>query len=140
MPFAFEIGPSLGLRGLFAVVHAAAALAVLLLPPPAWVLLAPVAVSLWRCDRVQGTRRHATSVIRVEVGEGRLRLQCRGGAVTEAPLLPDAAICLPQVVILHWRRRVPGCPGAVLVPRDAVTADSHRRLRRLIRDGSLRAA
>lgn len=140
MPFAFDIGASPALRRLLAGVHGVAALAVLLLPPVWWLLLAPVAVSLWRCDRLQGTRRHPAAVVRVQVGGGRLRLLRRSGEVTEAALLPEAAICLPQVVILHWRRRLPGWPGTLLVARDAVTADSHRQLRRSIRDGSLRDA
>lgn len=140
MPFAFDIGASPAVRCVLAVVHGAAALAVLLLPPAWWLLLAPLAASLWRCDRLQGARRHPAAVVRVQVEEGQLRLHCRGGGVMETALLPEAAICLPQVVILYWRGRLPGWPGTLLVARDAVAADSHRRLRRLIRDRSLRAA
>lgn len=135
-PLDIPIRPSGRLLALCLVAHVVAALLVgwLALRWPLTLLLLPLmALSLrheWR--RLSLRRTDAVVHLRGPLDEARWRLTRLDGTVTEAPLAPTS-VCLPWLVLLHFRHRRWRFPVAVPLASDSVDGEMFRRLRVVLR-------
>ena len=135
-PLVFERRPSAALTALLVAAHALAASPLLFLPLPWWLALAWLGLVLGAL--VRELRRHGLSTSRRFVGQvrwgqdGHWQLETGDGRSWRAEAV--AALVSPWLCIVHWRRPVAGARSLVL-PADAMDADSHRRLRRALEEG-----
>ncbi len=135
-PLDIPIRPSRRLRALCVIAHVAAVLLVvwLALRWPLILLLLPLmAFSLrheWR--RLSLRRTDAVVHLRGPLDEARWRLTRRDGSVTDATLAPTS-VCLPWLVLLHFRHRRWRLPVTVPLASDSVDGEMFRRLRVVLR-------
>ncbi|CAN0021517.1 unnamed protein product, partial [Chrysoparadoxa australica] len=135
-PLDIPIRPSRRLRALCLIAHVAAALLVgwLALRWPLTLLLLPlIALSMrheWR--RLSLRSDDAVLHLRGPAEDGKWRLTRRDGSLTEATLAPPS-VCLPWLVLLHFRHRRGRLPEAVPVASDSVGGEGFRRVRVVLR-------
>lgn len=140
-PLDFERRPSATLIAFIVSAHALAACPLLFLPLPWFVALAWLALVLgtlaWELTR-HGLSTSHRFVRRVQWGQdGRWQLETGDGRLWQGEAV--AALVSPWLCIVHFRRPVAGARSLVL-PADALDADTHRRLRRALEEGlALRA-
>ena len=104
----------------------------------AWALglLTAIAVSLYLAVSRQALLRDAGAVVRLVVDEDDAwTLVRRDGRALTACLLP-AAYVHPRLIVLNFRDLKVGRPYPVVLPGDAVDAESHRRLRARLKNGA----
>lgn len=124
-----ELRPSRLLVVALGIVHAAAGVAVFLADVPAWVklgLIAAVGASLARAGLRHGWSRGRDFIARIELVDGRWRLETGAGAVGRADL--SGGYAHPGIVILNFRLEDGRRRSLALLP-DSADAESLRRLR-----------
>ncbi|MEQ8798839.1 MAG: protein YgfX [Salinisphaeraceae bacterium] len=135
-PLDIPLRPSGRLLTLCLIIHVAAALLVgwLALRWPLILLLLPLmAFSLrheWR--RLSLRRTDAVVHLRGPLDEAGWQLTYRDGTITEARLAPTS-VCLPWLVLLHFRHRRWRLPVPVPLASDSVDGEMFRRLRVVLR-------
>ncbi len=140
-PLVFERRPSATLTAFIVAAHALAAAPLLFLPLPWLAALAWLALVLgtlaWELTRHALSTSHRF-VRRVQWGQdGRWQLETGDSRLWRGEAV--AALVSPWLCIVHFRRPVAGARRLVL-PADALDADTHRRLRRALEEGlALRA-
>lgn len=124
-----ELRPSRLLVGALGIAHVAAGVAVFLAAVPAWVKLglsAAVGASLARAGLRHGWSRGRDFIARIELVDGRWRLETGAGAVGRAGL--SGGYAHPGIVILNFRLENGRHRSLALLP-DSADAESLRRLR-----------
>lgn len=131
-PLRVDLTPSRGLAAALGSAHAGAGLCLVLSAVPAWAVA--VGLVALAASAVRAVRRHALlsdpgAVTGVACADGRrCRLRLAGGEVLEAERLADPLVH-PWVVVLRFRPAGRRRQRAVVITRDMLPGDEHRRLR-----------
>lgn len=130
-PLALEIKPSRCLAVYVLCIHSVAALVVVILPVPLWMMCGALLVLLLSCvltfkQRIR-LRSHKAIVGLNRFADGAWQLRLTNGAIHQANLLPDSYLH-PELLVLNFRQDS-GKRCSVVLLRDSADSSSLRRLR-----------